>query len=477
MNSPAAVEPALISVILLCFNHEKYIDEALDGLFAQTYSPLDIIIVDDCSSDRTADIIEARLAKRGDRSDVRFVRNRRNMVHPIPAVIGLATGSFIVIVCGDDVMLPSMLEQMARTWKEQKVSLVTANAFYIDDRSNDLNRTYRDPNAPADTSFETLARYGVNVCCFGAAMGFDRAIYDNFGWPPTSLLGASDIVLPFYAYLLDGAQFINEPLLKYRVHARNTSLSLLAEKSAGEDRLLAIERSYNNHLAHTVFFAQELEWLRHESPARYTEVANRMLPVVEYQQKMLSKALVRTRRELDKLRRTQCGTPDTPALELPIMTITEIAEYLRDHSAFGMRQRAKLNFKELVERAIAWEIRRAGRDKDVRFIASRVGTDTAEEIDPSHWRLARFSDDRLWDRRNAAFAEPLHYPARPPVVYQHGRAPRIDVMRTWPRASVFCKAWTATYLFAKLRWYLFLGSARKLFKRNSNHHQQSRAEE
>ena len=158
MDSPASVESALISVILLCFNHEKYIDEALDGLFTQTYSPLDIIIVDDCSSDRTADIIEARLARRSDRSNVRFVRNQRNMVHPIPAVIGMVAGSFIVIACGDDVMLPTMLERMARTWKDEKVSLVTANALYIDDQSNDINRTYRDPNASVDATFETLAK-------------------------------------------------------------------------------------------------------------------------------------------------------------------------------------------------------------------------------------------------------------------------------------------------------------------------------
>jgi glycosyltransferase involved in cell wall biosynthesis len=469
MDSPASIEPTLISVILLCFNHERYIDEALDGLFAQTYSRLDIIIVDDCSSDRTADIIDARLARRGDRSNVRFVRNQRNMVHPIPAVIGMAAGSFIVIACGDDVMLPTMLERMARAWKDEKVSLVTANALYIDDQSNDLNRTYRDPNVPADATFETLARYGTNVCCFGAAMGFDRAIYDNFGWPPTQLLGASDIVLPFYAYLLNGARFVTEPLLKYRVHARNTSLSLLAEKSAGEDLLLAIERSYNNHLAHAVFFARELDWLRHETPARFADVANRMLPVVEGQRKMLSKALVRTRHELDKLRRTQSGEPDAPASDLPTMTVTEIAEYLRDHSTFGMRQSAKLNFKELVERAIAWELRRAGRDKDIRFVASRAGTDRVEEIDPSFWRLARFADDSLWDRRNAAFTEPLHYSTSPPPGYRHGRAPRVDVMRTWPRATVFRKAWTRLQLIIKFRWYLLLGKARHVVLRISDY--------
>ena len=83
----------LATVVLLCFNYERYIDEALDGLFAQTYQPLDIIILDDCSSDRSAEIIEARLAQRGNPPNIRFVRNQRNMVHPIPGILGMIKGA------------------------------------------------------------------------------------------------------------------------------------------------------------------------------------------------------------------------------------------------------------------------------------------------------------------------------------------------------------------------------------------------
>src|SRR5580704_15511727 len=126
-------------------------------------------------------------------------------------------------------MLPEMAEDMARVWIEQDVSLVAANAFLIDEHSNSLNRTFRDQNVRGDESFETLARDGGNVCCFGAAMGFEREIYTTFGWPP-QYLGAYDIMLPYYAYLLRGARFIEKPLLRYRVHSGNTSLSLIEEK-------------------------------------------------------------------------------------------------------------------------------------------------------------------------------------------------------------------------------------------------------
>jgi glycosyltransferase involved in cell wall biosynthesis len=306
VNSPTTPkEPSakpLVTVVLLCFNYERFVDEALSGIFAQTYRPLDIIIVDDCSSDRSAHIIERRLAEWGNPGHVRFVRNKRNLVHPIPSILDMIEGRFVVIVSADDIMLPHMVERLAEVWVRERVSLVTGNALYIDERSNYLDRTFRSVAFPTDDSFETLARDGANACCFGAAMGFERAIYETFGWPPTDFLECSDIVLPFYAYLLGGARFLDEPLLKYRVHSRNSSLSLLGEKSAGEAQLLAVDRSLRTHLAHAVFFDEELDRLRAQSPARYGDVAGRIRPLVGVQITEMARKLVRNHRELHALR-------------------------------------------------------------------------------------------------------------------------------------------------------------------------------
>jgi len=289
----------------LCFNYERYIDEALNGLFAQTYRPLDIIVLDDCSSDRSAEIIETRLAQQGNPPNIRFVRNQRNTVNPIPGILGMIKGQFVILVSADDVMLPHMVERLTQTWLQQKVSLVTANVLYIDEKSNFLGRTSRALASPADDSLETLARDGTNACCFGAAMGFERAIYDTFGVPPTNFLECGDIILPFYAYFLGGARFINEPLLKYRVHSGNTSLSLLAEKTGGEEQLLAVNRSLTNHLVRRVFFDEELDRVGAESPQRFGVVANKIRPLVAVQITEMARKLVRNRRELHELRQQQ----------------------------------------------------------------------------------------------------------------------------------------------------------------------------
>src|SRR5580704_8867445 len=214
----------LITIILLCYEHEDFVTEALGGVLSQSYSPLEIIIFDDCSPDRTADIIERTIVEHPRRSDVRFIRNPKNMGGLAVASMGLsmAKGEFIFISCGDDVMLPNMVEEIANVLARGGVSLVTANAYYIDENSRPLNRTFRDPAQPADDSFEALARDGGNACCFGPGIGFERAIYDKFGWVPDYLKGY-DIIYPFYAYLLRGARFVATPLVKYRVHGGNSS--------------------------------------------------------------------------------------------------------------------------------------------------------------------------------------------------------------------------------------------------------------
>src|SRR4051794_15817407 len=96
----------LISVILLCYNHEKFVAEALDGIFAQTYSPLEIVIIDDCSPDRTIEVIDAKLAGHPKSSNIKVIRNPKNMTGEAGCQIGLSltSGAFVHIASGDDVM-------------------------------------------------------------------------------------------------------------------------------------------------------------------------------------------------------------------------------------------------------------------------------------------------------------------------------------------------------------------------------------
>src|SRR3954447_21388990 len=74
----ASSEGPLISIILLCYNQENYVAEAVDGVLKQTYSPLEVLIFDDFSSDHTEEVIRCCLMESERRHHVRFIRNREN---------------------------------------------------------------------------------------------------------------------------------------------------------------------------------------------------------------------------------------------------------------------------------------------------------------------------------------------------------------------------------------------------------------
>jgi glycosyltransferase involved in cell wall biosynthesis len=287
----------LVTIVLLCYKHEEFAKDSVSGVLSQTYSPLEIIIFDDCSPDRTAEMIERTIAENPPRHNVRFIRNSENVGGNAVVRRGLkmAKGEFIFVSHGDDVMLPEMVEEIASVWRSENVSLVAANATYIDDNSNDLNRTFRDPNIPADDSFETLVRDGSNACCFGPTIGFERAVYEKFGWVPEYLF-AYDIIYPFYAYLLKGAKFVNKPLLKYRVHSQNSSLSRAVEKANALEKSLIEERMLIGHIAHALLMEEEIDRLRNEMPQRYNSVAERINPLITIQLSEMAKRLARVSR-------------------------------------------------------------------------------------------------------------------------------------------------------------------------------------
>lgn len=295
----------LVSIVLRCFNQEKFVAEALDGLLAQTYAPLEIVIIDDCSTDRTGEIIQNKLNEHPERSDIKFVRRAENQGSEATCREGLlrTKGEFILMMAGDDIMLPNMADEMVKVWNAEGVSLVATNACYIDENSQPLGRMFREYADPIDTSIETLARDGSNTCCFGATIGIERDLYDTFGWPPAAFLRACDIMLPFYANLHKGAHFIKEPLLKYRVHSSNSSLSLMAERSQGENQLVVHEQIFNCHLAHAVLMMEELLRVQREMPNRYSELAKKIIPLLELQTVEMAKKLVNTRLKLHNAQR------------------------------------------------------------------------------------------------------------------------------------------------------------------------------
>lgn len=97
-----------ISVVMPAYNAEKYIAEAIDSILNQTFADFDFIIIDDCSSDRTAEIVKSYTDPR-----IRFYQNEHNMgvAATLNRGLDLATGEYIARMDSDDISYPERFEK------------------------------------------------------------------------------------------------------------------------------------------------------------------------------------------------------------------------------------------------------------------------------------------------------------------------------------------------------------------------------
>ncbi len=130
MNSVSSTSP-LVSVVMAVFNGTAYLRQAIESALGQTYSHLELIIVDDCSTDNSVAVVENYLTD----ARVKLVRNERNggVAAARNRALGLAKGELIAFLDQDDIWLPRKLElQVAALRAHPEVGLMHANYARID---------------------------------------------------------------------------------------------------------------------------------------------------------------------------------------------------------------------------------------------------------------------------------------------------------------------------------------------------------
>lgn len=144
MNSALTATPP-VSVIVSCFNQERYVARALDSIHAQNYSRLQLIIQDDASTDSSVPKIERWASAHADTKPM-ILPNQTNIgvCRSLNLALGLVTGDYVGFLAADDEWLPgkladdiSVLEQAPKS-----VGVVYSDAYLTDEEGNLLDATY-----------------------------------------------------------------------------------------------------------------------------------------------------------------------------------------------------------------------------------------------------------------------------------------------------------------------------------------------
>ena len=207
-----------ISVIMPAYNAEKTIESAIESVLRQTFTDFELIVINDCSKDKTGEIIRT-FAERDSR--VAVIENEKNsgVSYSRNTGIARAAGEWIAFLDSDDMWREDKLERQLRTLEENPESVVsyTASSF-IDSEGNPFDYVME---AEERTVYSTLLRKNLMSCSSvmikasvmkGLRMPSDRMHEDYYVW---------------LTVLRDGgyACGVNEPMLIYRLSANSKSSS------------------------------------------------------------------------------------------------------------------------------------------------------------------------------------------------------------------------------------------------------------
>ena len=206
---------------MIAYAQERFVAEALRAALAQTYSPLEIIVSDDRSPDRTFEIMQQIVAEyRGPHTVVvqQTPTNLRLGGH-LNLIAEMARGELIAFAAGDDVSAPHRMEATYQAWRESggRARSIFSNAIVIDSDGKPEG-LYSSPPAAGSLTAEALADASEGV--LGCTHAFHRSLYDIFG-PLDAETHSEDMVLPFRASLIGSVAYVDDVWAWYRLHDTN----------------------------------------------------------------------------------------------------------------------------------------------------------------------------------------------------------------------------------------------------------------
>lgn len=212
----------LISIVLTNYNRENFILEQLDSIIAQTYRNWELIIVDDCSTDDSRELI-GKFIKDNKNKKIIFLKNEKNLgvAKNFEKGLRFTTGEYIAVCDSDDVWFRNKLEKELKFMKSGNYGMVYSDLMVV------------------DANLKVIKKSFIRDCLsfFGNRKNdsFDELINDNHIAGPTILFDAKlkKKLIPFSEYAIQDSWitiiysifstigYLDEPTVLYRQHSGN----------------------------------------------------------------------------------------------------------------------------------------------------------------------------------------------------------------------------------------------------------------
>lgn len=232
-----------VSIIVPCYNYGRFLAQAVDSLLEQTLADIEVIVVDDASTDETPQVL-ARYAGEPRVRAIRHVQNQRH-IKSYNEALGLTRGRYVGILSADDCCLSrdTLARQVAVFEAHPKVGMVYT-AYAVIDRGTVLTTIAPSPAdavRPGLDEFRQLM-WGNYVLHSGTLLR--RDVQEELGPYDERLTQCGDWDLWLRASARHDVGYIAEPLYAYRMHQTNMQAKGIPPSAQADQNVLALERGF-----------------------------------------------------------------------------------------------------------------------------------------------------------------------------------------------------------------------------------------
>jgi len=214
LNTMAAMPDTLVSVVVATYNGEKYVGLQLDSIIQQTHRNIEVIVVDDCSTDNTYSVLK-KYAE--DYPNIKIFANETNAgyVKNFEKGMLLAKGNYIALSDQDDIWELDKIAILLREIGDHEI--IYSNSALIDSEGNSLHKTTSDVRR--QFGYSDCLMYAIGAWAPGHAMLITRDLVNRC--LPFPNIVTHDFWLGFIATTKGPLKFISKPLVNYRQHDSN----------------------------------------------------------------------------------------------------------------------------------------------------------------------------------------------------------------------------------------------------------------
>ncbi|MDB5883923.1 MAG: hypothetical protein JWR74_94 [Polaromonas sp.] len=234
----------LVTFALIAYKQEEFIREAVNAALAQEYQPLEIILSDDCSPDRTFEIMKEIVAEYSGPHHVRLNRNISNMggIRHVFLLASMSNAEYFVLAAGDDISKPSRTAELVRMFEAPNVLGVCSGYDVIDENSVVVQKNCLAPNKNRMGDYFKLEKNKTFQVIQGSTSAYRKEIFFNLASIDAGY--AEDNLLNFYIYANGGVvEQTSSSLVLYRQHANAVHHKVKILRSASDSEKQSYEDS------------------------------------------------------------------------------------------------------------------------------------------------------------------------------------------------------------------------------------------